>query len=142
MNEQLRELYNQYLNQSEAERVAVAQSATSVVAKFLNEAGLDQEQSFAFFMSIVRLFVSADRNCSQEEADLFNKLLDTNVSYDDFFNATNGGANPEYIKAMDDLIDSMPEEPKLAVCILGLTFLAADGELTQAETDVFERILG
>lgn len=142
MNEQLRELYNEYLNHSDAERVQTAQAATAVVAKFLNEAGLSNEQSFAFFMNIVRLFVSADRNCSEEEADLFNKILDTNVSYEDFFNATNGGASPEFIKAMDEIIDSMPEDPKVAVCILGLTFLAADGELSQAEADVFERILG
>lgn len=142
MNEQLKELYNQYLNHSNEERIQVAQAACGVLVQFLKEAGLDEEQSFAFFMNVVRLFVSADRSCSEEEADLFNEILGANVSYEDFFNATNGGANPEFIKAMDELIDSMPEDPKIATCVLGLTFLAADGELTQAEVDVFERILG
>lgn len=142
MNEQLKSLYNEYLNHSDAERIEIAQSATAVLAKFLKEAELDEKQSFSFFLNVVRLFVSADRNCSTKEADLFNKILRTDISYEDFFEATNGGANPEFVKAMDEIIDSMPEEPKLATCVLGLTFLAADGELTPAEVEVFERILG
>ena len=142
MNEQLRELYNEYLNHSDAERVQTAQAATAVVAKFLNEAGLSNEQSFAFFMNIVRLFVSADRNCSEEEADLFNAVMGTSLSFEQFYNLTNGGADPEFVAFMDELIDSLPEEVKVDVCTFGLTILCADGNLTGAEQAFFEKILG
>ena len=141
MNAQLKEIYQNYLKQSEQERIAVAQNATAAIAGFLTESGLSSKESLNFYLNIIRLFVSADRRCSQEEVDLFNKILGLSYSYEDFFNLTNGGANPEFVKVMDDIIDTMPEEPKIAVCVLGLTFLAADGELKENEIEIFEKIL-
>ena len=141
MNAKLQDIYSNYLNQSEEERITVAQKATAAIAGFFSESGLTQKESLNFYINIVRLFVSADRRCSQQEVNLFNKILGADYSYEDFFNLTNGGSNPEFVKAMDDIIDTMPEEPKIAVCVLGLTFLAADGELKESEIDIFERIL-
>ncbi|MCR4911770.1 MAG: hypothetical protein K5925_04535 [Bacilli bacterium] len=141
MNAKLQDIYSNYLNQTEEERIAVAQKATAAIAGFFSESGLTQKESLNFYINIVRLFVSADRRCSQQEVNLFNKILGVDYSYEDFFNLTNGGSNPEFVKAMDDIIDTMPEEPKIAVCVLGLTLLAADGELKESEIDIFERIL-
>ena len=136
------ELYQEYVNHSPAQRVSVAQKAAANVLRALQEGGIDDETRFSFLTNVIKLFVSADRNCSQEEADLFNAVMGTSLSFEQFYNLTNGGGDPKFIQAMDELIDALPDEVKVDVCVFGLTILCADDKLTGAEQVIFEHILG
>ena len=136
------ELYREYVNHSPAQRVAVAQRAAANVLRALEEGGVEDEVKFGFLTNVVKLFVSADRNCSAEEADLFNAVMGTSLSFEQFYNLTNGGGDPKFIQTMDEIIDSLPDEVKVDVCTFGLTILCADDKITGAEQAVFEHILG
>ena len=43
--------------------------------------------------------------------------------------------------ALDGLIDGFPTRLKGEVCVLGLTFLASDGEISPEEREIFERVM-
>ena len=143
MSDELRNLYVQFVNHSEEERVALARDAAGAVFSFLATTSLSKEEQLDFFVKCVALFVSADRLCSESEYKLFKAIFDdVDFTYEEFFNLTNGGADPNFVEALDELIDSMPAEAKTALCVLGLTFLASDDNLTPDEPRLFEKIIG
>ena len=139
---EFRDLYQQYVNQSHSQRVAVAQKAAASVLSALKEGGIDDDTTFNFLTNVIKLFVSADRNCTELECKLFNDVLGTSLTYEQFYNLTNGGGDPSFIQAMDELIDTLPDEVKVDVCTFGLTIIAADDTITGAEQALFEKILG
>lgn len=141
MANSIQDIYRDFLNHSESERLELARNAAGVVIRFLGETGLTDEQQLNFFFSAVGLFIAADGKVTAEEARLFNSLLGTQLSQQDLANGFANSSSVEFINAMDEIIDSMPEDDKTALCILGLTFLTSDGELTQREVAVFEKIL-
>lgn len=141
MNPQLKEVYDTYKNHSDSERIQAARNAAGYLVSYEKGLGKEDKDVLVFLLQIVRLFVSADRTCSEEEAKLFNDITGWTISYDEFFDFTNGGASSDFVSYMDAEIDAMEEEAKLAVCVLGLTFLASDGEIEPSEMALFEKIL-
>lgn len=139
---EFRELYQQYVNHSHEQRVAVAQKAAANVLAALDQGGIEDEVKFSFLTNVIKLFVSADKNCTELECRLFNDVLGTSLTYEQFYNLTNGGSDPQFIQAMDELIDALPDEVKVDVCTFGLTIIAADDTITGSEQAIFERILG
>ena len=130
----------QFVNQSEEERVAQAKNATKEIGIYLSSCGFTKKEALYFYLNLVRLFVSADNKCGETEYILFKKVLDVEISFDTFFELTNGGATEEFIEAMDRIIDQMKYETKLMVCILGLTIICSDGVVTQAERELLTKI--
>ena len=139
---EFRELYQQYVNQSHEQRVSVAQRAAGNVLMALKDANVEDEITFNFLTDLIKLFVSADKNCSEEECQLFNDVMGTSLSYEQFYNLTNGGSDPAFVQTMDEIIDSLPDDVKVDVCTFGLTIIAADDTITGAEQSLFEKILG
>lgn len=139
---EFRELYQQYVDHSHEQRVAVAQKAAANVLSALEQGGVEDEVKFSFLTNVIKLFVSADKNCTELECKLFNDVLGTSLTYEQFYNLTNGGSDPQFIQAMDEIIDSLPDEVKVDVCTFGLTIIAADDTITGAEQALFEKILG
>ena len=138
----LEQIYNDFLALSEEKRTQVAQNSAIALVDFLIDAGLKPEERQTFLFSVLGMFIAADLRVTQAETRMFNDLLGTNLSADDLAKGFSNCVGAEYVKAMDEIVDSMPEDDKYNLCILGLAFLTADRELTQKEVDVFERILG
>ena len=139
---EFRELYQQYVNQSHAQRVDIAQRAAGNVLVALKEGGVEDDITFNFLTDLIKLFVSADKNCTEAECQLFNDVMGTSLSYEQFYNLTNGGSDPAFVQTMDEIIDSLPDDVKVDVCTFGLTIIAADDTITGAEQSLFEKILG
>ena len=137
-----RDVYQQYVNHSHAQRVSVAQKAAANVLGALKDGGIDDDVTFNFLTNLIKLFVSADRNCTEGECRLFNDVMGTSLTFEQFYNLTNGGSDPAFIQMMDELIDTLPDDIKVDVCTFGLTILAADDTITGAEQALFEKILG
>ena len=68
--------------------------------------------------------------------------MGTSLTFEQFYNLTNGSSDPAFIQMMDELIDTLPDDIKVDVCTFGLTILAADDTITGAEQALFEKILG
>ncbi|MBQ9369704.1 MAG: hypothetical protein IJU10_01365, partial [Clostridia bacterium] len=92
-------------------------------------------------LGYIALFVSADRVCSAEEYQLIKSIYNLDLSYEDFYKLSNGGASGDFITVMDKMADSLDDDLKMNICLFGLCILVSDNKLTQAEYDLFIRIL-
>ena len=137
-----RDVYQKYVNLDHNQRVAVAQKAAGNILGALKDSNVDDEVIFNFLTDLIKLFVSADKNCTEAECQLFNDVMGTSLSFEQFYNLTNGGSEPGFVKGMDEIIDALPEDVKSDICTFGLTILAADDTITGSEQALFEKILG
>ena len=137
----IEQIYNDILSLSEEKRTQVAQNSAIELVDFLIDAGLKPEERQTFLCSVLGMFIAADLKVTVAEAKMFNALLGTELTPDDLAKGFSNCVGAEYVKAMDEIIDTMPEDAKYNLCVLGLAFLTADKELTQKEVDVFEKIL-
>lgn len=135
------ELFNAYLNESQEDRLRRVSGAAQVVFGFLKQTELSEEEQFGFFVHVIGMFVAADGQLTRGELELFNALFDASYTPQQVAELLGNCARPEVVQAMDELIDSMPEEAKLATCSVGLAFAAADGQLTEHEVNLFAKIL-
>lgn len=131
----------QFVNQNEEDRIAHAKNATKEIGIYLSSCGFTKKEALNFYLNIVRLFVSADNKCGETEYILFKKVLNVEMSYDSFFELTNGGATDEFIEAMDRIIDNMKYEIKIHVCTLGLTIICSDGVVSESERELIKKIV-
>ena len=136
------EIYHNFLNASDAERLNIAKQSAYNLAVFLRDSGLDEDTRTTFFFSALGLFIAADLKVTNAETKMFNDLLDTNYSSQELVENFSHCTQGEWIQKMDEIIDAMPEENKYDLCLLGLAFLTSDRELTKREIAIFEKILG
>lgn len=136
------DLYQDYLNCSDSERVSRARNALSDLYRELDKMGVTSENQAKTVLLLVKAFVSADKFTSRKEHELWNSITGLSWSYDDFFEMTNGGSAPDFQNSVNGLIDSMSHDAKMDAYILCLCFMAVDGTITVAEQNLFEKFLG
>ena len=141
MADNLDQQIQNFLNQSEELRIEQAKEATKAIGIYLSSCNFTEREALNFYLNIIRLFVSADGECGETEYILFKKILEVEISYDTFFNLTNGGATPEFMEAMDEIIDQMRYEIKMKVVVLGLAIMCSDGVVNQKERELLNIII-
>ena len=141
MDEQWREFYQQMADMAFEDRVHLAVQSFDAVWQELKNKGVPADKAVAIVNMLIAVGVSGDRVTSAEEHELYNAIFQRNDDYELFYELTNGGAQETMIEMIDSIVDIMSEEGKQAACMLALCFISADGELTPAEIEVFERLL-
>ncbi|MBP5404403.1 MAG: hypothetical protein J6Y74_00415 [Clostridia bacterium] len=137
----LDDLINKVGNMSNEDRVDLGNNCVAQLQSGFREMGFDQEKIGFLMQNFIRLFVSADRKCSVAEYEFIKSIYNFGLSYDEFYDSTNGGADPEFITLMDQLADSMSEDMKTALCMFGLCILVSDHKITEEEFKLFIRIV-
>lgn len=137
----LDELITKVGNMSNDDRVDLGNTCVAQLQAGFKDMGFDQQKIGFLMQNYIRLFVSADRKCSAAEYEFIKSIYNFGLSYDEFYDSTNGGADPEFVELMDKLADSMDDDMKTALCMFGLCILVSDHKLTQEEFDLFVRIL-
>lgn len=135
-----RQLMQDVVDASNEERIALGKTALNDTIGILINNGISQDDTTQFIIGLISVFVSADRECSQQEYDLINAITGINFTEEAFYELTNGGANPEIVDALDEVIDSLSPHEKAPICLFGLTILASDEELTPEEQRLFTRL--
>ena len=131
-----------FLLLDEKTRLRKTQKATNRLANYLNDTNeYTDKQVFRFFVDVVSLFVSADHGCGEEEWKLFNDILDSDYSYPQFAQATDGGNDPVFKERMFKKIAALPRRIKNDVVTIGLAFLVSDKELSPTEKVLFKKVL-
>ena len=138
---QIDELYQVYLGLNDRERFARVATAAERIKEHLLGLDIEQEVKTSFFYSLIGIFLAADKKVSASEADYFNALFNSKLSPQDLASDIGACLDPELIKMVDDIVDGMPDDVKVAVCIFGIGFLSCDGELTSEEKALFEKII-
>lgn len=141
MDEKLKSMLQEILDMNHAEKVNLGRECVDQILSGMKEVGITGDDYSNFIIWIIKLFVSADKACSQEEYDLICDIYDMNISSQDFFDMTNGGADPDFINGLDEMIDSLDSKTKSAICMFGTLIMASDGTLTVAEQQLLLKIL-
>ena len=138
----IKEMMQEVVNLDHDDRIKLGKSALKDIITILENNGVkDDEKQLIFVLSLIKLFVSADKKCSKAELDLVNSILNSTLTYDEFYEMTNNGADPEFINELDDVVDSLTQEEKGAIVLFGLCIIAADEKITVEEQQIFMKIL-
>lgn len=140
MDAHLKELINDIFKMDPVERVAFGQLAVKKIVQGFSAGGLDARRINIALTNFVRLFVSADRNCVNDEWSYFKAVTGTDISTEEFYNKTNGGADPQFVEACMEFIDILTPEDRQAVALFCAAFLACDENITESEYNLLERI--
>ena len=123
------------------QKVTLGRKCVQEISDGLFAIGFSEEMASTRICDCIRLFVSADKKCSQEEYCLVKDIYEfTDMSYDEFFDFSNGGTNPRFITAMDAFIDALDPELKHYICLFGLCLLVSDDKVTREEYALLRRI--
>lgn len=142
MSPELEEIYEHYLALTEEERVDAVFMSTNSFLKFLEDKGINEDLATQLFLAIIAIFVDADGEVSDGELSLLNKSLGVDMTKEQLAGLTRQCASDkDLVRRMDEIIDSLPNIIKADVVIIGLSLISADGELSEKEIEMFERIL-
>ena len=138
---ELKELFQKFANMSHEERVEIGSESMTGLAQDLTDHGLDRETAFNFVHLVVSLALSADRVTAADEYRLFVDITGADVSYEDFYDATNIRDLGAALEHVDKIVDQMTETGKHAALTLALCFLSADDKITPQEQQLFAILL-
>lgn len=122
-------------------KVGTAKEALSRLARGLHDGGVNNEQIKSLLVLFTRLFVSGDKSCSREEYDLFKDVTESDMSYDEFYEMTNGGSNQKFVEDTIKFIKVLNRDDRIALIIYGACLLSADGIFTYPEASLIDRIV-
>ena len=142
MIQELQEIYDYYLSLGKEERVKAVRDSSNNFLGYLNSKGVDEDLATKLFVAILAIFIDADEDVSDAELSLFNDAFGTKLTREELSVLTREcSSNKELVDNVDKVVDSLPNPIKADVVIIGLSLISADGELTDDEIEIFEKIL-
>lgn len=142
MSASVKEMMKNILNLSQKEKLSLGKSSMLKIKTMLRKRGIEDEHKVNNFINnLIKLFVSADNECTKSECSYINSLLGKNYNYDDYIKMTKNGSDSEFVEKFDKLIDSLDPEEKNQICIFGLCILVSDNVLDVEEQQLFIKIL-
>ena len=128
------------LNLDHDERVEVGRRAVSEIVDSFHAQSANDEQVSNVLTAMLKLFVSADKDCTRPEYLLYKDITGSRIDEDGFFAMTNYGADPEFVKASIEFIRGLRREDIVNILIFGIAVMCADEKLTVSEQELIEKI--
>lgn len=141
MNEELKDIYEQYLSLNDYERLKQAKLALANVLAGLKEINpFDENKNLHYMLVISRSLILVDNMVTKEEVVLFNDLFNSCFSKEEiegeFLNV-----HPVEYKLMEQTIAKLNDAARYDLFLLSLLFLTSDNKLTEEELKRLEEIL-
>ena len=142
MSVSVKQMMVSILNLSQREKISLGKSSMLRIKTLLRKRGINEEKKINTFIdNLIKLFISADNNCTKSECDYVNALTGRQLSLEDYTKMSNCRSHPIFFEKFDKLIYSLDEEEKNQMCIFGLCILVSDNVLTDDEQKLFIKIL-
>lgn len=143
MNKSLEELLDAALGLSYEEKVELGKKCLRSFEMAAEEKGLDEEQISEFVVEATKLFVSADLDCGIKEFQFFKDVTGIkDVTYDEFYDGTNNGADDDFIEYFFNKCHELGNEGENGLVGYGLALLTVDRQLKDSEVKLFLRFFG
>lgn len=141
MTEDMKKVLEEILKASPQDKVRLAASSLDTVIDNLKKSGVPENNRNTAILNLTKLFVSADSNCSPHEWSFFKAVTGIEISYDDFYNITNGGSDPKFIADAVEFLKSLDEETRNAAITYGIAILASDLTYAETEIEIIDKLL-
>ena len=140
---QYSDFYKQFTELSQEQRMNLCKNSVAELMAFFKDRGLLEHEDFAlsFFTSLIGYFIGADGKVTSNEAAIFNELFGTSYSVNELAKLLPNLMSTENFIALDEFIDGMNEEQKRYACYIILAVISADGDVSDREALLFEKIL-
>ena len=140
---QYSDFYKQFTDLTQEQRMNLCKNSVGELMKFFDEKGLLENQDFAlsFFSSLIGYFIGSDGKVTGNEAAIFNEIFGTNYNVNELAKLLPSLMSTENYLALDEFIDGMDDEQKRLCCYIILAVISADGEVSDKESLLFEKIL-
>ena len=140
---QYSDFYRKFTELSREQRMNLCKNSVAELMAFFKRRGLLEHEDFAisFFSNLIGYFIGADGKVTSNEAAIFNEIFGTDYSVNDLAKMLPNILTTENYVALDSFIDEMNEEQKNYACYIILAVISADGEISDKEALLFERIL-
>lgn len=136
------ELLQNYVNLSYAELVAIGRKQWVALAPSLRARCSDSDVFNVIVWGILGSTVAVDQKVSSLECSFINDVLGTNLTMQSLLNVATQFNTPAARTTTDNLIDSISDEEKTALCTLCLCLLAVDQTITREEVAFIQRLVG
>lgn len=140
LNDEMRQFLQGILDDSDENRIGNAKAAAGEIVGYLKNRGFADKDIVQFLAWSTGIFAGIDGTIQKREHEIFEAVFGAGLSYDEFFEAVkNFDGNDE--KQLDQIIDSWPKDPKIALVMYGICVMAHDHTLTGRELDYIEALL-
>lgn len=142
MNKEVERIMHEVVNLEDAERAKLGRQALERLYRNLRKQDYHKDRIANIVINITRMFVSADKDCAVKEYGFFKEATRLDVSYREFFHATQFGDKEAFVKAMvNNIKEEFDEDTKTAVVLYGIALTASDDTITSDEYSLFQKIL-
>lgn len=141
MGKKLEQVYNDFLNSTQEGRILTARITVRELTKYFLDKGFSEDKVLKMLLGIVGIFIAADRAVSHEELEVMNAIFDTNLNEEDVNKFVLVASKDSFFNTIDDFVDTLPKTQKLQCCIIALTIISSDGNITDNEKKEFEKFL-
>lgn len=136
------ELLQNYVNLSYADLVAIGRKQWVALAPSLRARCSDGDVFNVIVWGILGSTVAVDQKVSSLECSFINDVLGTNLTMQGLLNVATQFNTPAARTTTDNLIDSISDAEKTALCTLCLCLLAVDQTITREEVAFIQRLVG
>ena len=135
---ELTDLYQKYLNMDDEERNDIALHTMNDIFNYLNQY-YDEDEVIEYVVRMFSVFASADGTIHLAEYELFKYTTGSNVSYDDFYEATKEGTHEDKIRELIEVLETESEDFISDVFVLAICIFTANGTLTVKEQEFIDK---
>lgn len=141
MDKKIQESLMSIAGASHDERVKFGRQYLAQFVGGLKEGKLNDDQITKVIIAFTKLFISADKSCDYAEYELFRDITGIDSSYDEFYEATNGGSASDFVNSSLEFAKILTPDDRSALLCYGAALLGADGAMKDTELALYDRIL-
>ena len=141
MTLETRAVLQNLLDASDEEKQEYGSEGYNLLTMYLSQVGIEGKDFDDFILEITKLFVSADRSCHIKELFYFEHVTNKTYAPKEFYNITNGGADPSFVRYMLLKLYKFDKYPLgyLLQYVAGL--IASDEEISTKELKLYDTIM-
>ena len=114
------------------------------VFKLLNaklaKLGYSEKEILSFAVQLARLAAGADNAAAEEEHKLLVEITGIELDKFEFFAMIKNAEKEDFVRPMDEIVDSLDKEAKEACLTLVALFISTDKQISPLEKALFDRL--
>ena len=134
-----RDLYDEYADLNEEERIAKLKEAIASIDAFLLK-NHDEAYCKRFLLRLFSAFIGKDLNVNKKELKMFNAIIGKNYDIIELASLVKDNVSEKQINDLMDEIKGFDEVSKDQIIVFGLLVVVEDGKVTYEENEFLEQL--